>query len=323
MRWKIPAGALVALAFLIPAAPAAAHSASPGLNEACQTVERKIYKDIRELVTIDLDTANVGQLRLLAYQILAEAEAESLPTLPDAIQERLNGTSDDLRAFLKARMQDLWTADLRISVGRAMTSGGANVKAAAQDALDDGTDDALLAYLNNGLYDARALDCASQPTPTPTSQPTATPSATTTVAPTAASSTSPGAPGGEGGGLPLTGADTATVASIGGALLLLGGAGYLIGRRRRSRFVAEPTRRARPDASRRAGALRRAGRDKRPGGWHPAARGADHLPTGTTDGGVIDLGNGEAQAIDLGFVPSRLTESNRRPTHYECVALAD
>lgn len=27
----------------------------------------------------------------------------------------------------------------------------------------------------------------------------------------------------------------------------------------------------------------------------------DHLRTGTTDGGVTDLGNGEAQANDLGF----------------------
>jgi LPXTG-motif cell wall-anchored protein len=104
--------------------------------------------------------------------------------------------------------------------------------------LDDGAIDAYLAYLNDGLYAARALDCASQPTPTPTSQPTPTPSATTTVAPTPASSASLGAPGGEGGGLAVTGADTATVAGIGGALLLLGGAGYLIGRRRRSRFVA-------------------------------------------------------------------------------------
>lgn len=76
---------------------------------------------------------------------------------------------------------------------------------------------------------------ASQPTPTPST----TPSATTTIAPAPASSASLGAPGGgEGGGLPVTGDDTATVAGIGGALLLLGGAGYLIGRRRRSRFVA-------------------------------------------------------------------------------------
>lgn len=48
----------------------------------------------------------------------------------------------------------------------------------------------------------------------------------------------PGGENGEGGGLPVTGANTATVAGIGGALLLLGGAGYLIGRRRRSSFVA-------------------------------------------------------------------------------------
>ncbi|MGK5742385.1 LPXTG cell wall anchor domain-containing protein [Micromonospora sp. URMC 103] len=242
MRWKIPAGVLMALAFLIPAAPAVAQTESPGLNEACQTVERKVYRDIRELFTIDLDTATNVEVRVLTNQILAAANADSLPVLPDAIQERLDGTADDLRAFLKKDVQTAWSTALRITVNRTLPDAGANVEAAAQKALDDGTIDALLAYLNNGLYAARALDCASQPTPTPTSQPTptpsATPSATTTVAPTPASSTSLGAPGGEGGGLPVTGADTATVAGIGGALLLLGGAGYLIGRRRRSRFVA-------------------------------------------------------------------------------------
>ncbi|SCF07052.1 LPXTG-motif cell wall anchor domain-containing protein [Micromonospora echinospora] len=74
-----------------------------------------------------------------------------------------------------------------------------------------------------------------EPTATPT--PSATPSATPSVAPTAAPSASAGA-GGEGGGLPVTGAGTATVAGVGGALLLLGGAGFLIARRRRTRFVA-------------------------------------------------------------------------------------
>ncbi|MEW2589284.1 hypothetical protein AB0893_02645, partial [Micromonospora aurantiaca] len=102
MQWKVPAGALVALAFLIPAAPAAAaQTAAPGLNESCQTVERKVYKDFRELVTIDLDSAPVSELRLLAYRILDEAQAESLPVLPSEIEERLKGTSDDLRAYLK------------------------------------------------------------------------------------------------------------------------------------------------------------------------------------------------------------------------------
>ncbi|MEV1286642.1 LPXTG cell wall anchor domain-containing protein [Micromonospora sp. NPDC049679] len=234
MRRKIPAGILMALVFLIPAAPAVAQTESPGLNEACQTVERKVYKDIPELVTIDLDTATNVEVRVLAYQILAAANADSLPVLPDAIQERLAGTADDLRAFLKADVQNAWSTALRVTVVRTLTGAGTNVKADAKKTLDEGTVDAYLAYLNNGLYAARALDCASQPTPTPS----ATPSATTTVAPTPASSTSLGAPGGEGGGLPVTGADTATVAGIGGALLLLGGAGYLIGRRRRSRFVA-------------------------------------------------------------------------------------
>ncbi|MGW0239121.1 LPXTG cell wall anchor domain-containing protein [Micromonospora chalcea] len=240
MRWKIPAGALVALAFVIPAAPAAAQTAVPGLNDACQTVERKVYKDFRELVTIDLDTANVSELRLLTYRLLAEAQAESLPVLPGEIEERLKGTSDDLRAYLK-NVENRWATALRVSIGQTMTGAGPNVRAAAQKVLDNPSVEAYLAYLNNGLYEARALDCASQPTPTPsqpTTTPTATPSATSTVVPPLSPSASVGVPGGEGGGLPVTGSDTATVAGIGGALLLLGGASYVIGRRRRSRFVA-------------------------------------------------------------------------------------
>ncbi|MFD6612161.1 LPXTG cell wall anchor domain-containing protein [Micromonospora chalcea] len=244
MQWKIPAGALVALAFVIPAAPAVAQTAAPGLNESCQTVERKVYKDFRELVTIDLDTATVSELRLLAYRLLAEAQAESLPVLPGEIEERLKGTSDDLRAYLK-NLENRWATALRVRIGQTMTGAGPNVRAAAQKVLDSPSVEAYLAYLNNGLYEARALDCAAQPTATPTpsqptTTPTATPSATSTVVPPVTPSTSVGAPGGDGGGggLPVTGADTATVAGIGGALLLLGGASYVIGRRRRSRFVA-------------------------------------------------------------------------------------
>ena len=238
MRRKISAGVLMALVLLIPAAPAAAQAETPGLDAACQTVERKLFKDIRELVTIDLDTATEVEIRVVANQILAAAKADSLPVLPRAMQERLKGTAEDLRAFLKKGMQTAWTTDLRVSVVRTLTGAGANVQAAAQKVLDNGTIDASLAYLNEGLYAARALDCASQPTPTTSATPSATPSATTTAAPVPTSSASADTPDGEGGGLPLTGAATGTVAGVGGALLLIGGAGYLIGRRRRSRFVA-------------------------------------------------------------------------------------
>jgi LPXTG-motif cell wall-anchored protein len=242
MRGKTTAGVLVALALLIPAAPAAAHAAAPGLDQACQTVERTTYRDIRELITIDLDTATDVQVRVQAGQILTVARAESLVVVPRAVQERLDGTPEDLRAFLKTDVQKAWTVDLRVKVVATLSGAGANVKAAAQKTLEAGTLDAYLTYLNDGLYVARALDCASQPTPTPTVTPSVTPSATTTATPTPTSSAGPGTAGGEsggdGGGLPLTGANTGIVAAAGGLLLLLGGAGFLIGRRRRSRFVA-------------------------------------------------------------------------------------
>jgi LPXTG-motif cell wall-anchored protein len=239
MRRKLSAGVLLALAFLIPAAPAMAQAPAPVLNSACQTAEPKVYKDIRRLVTIDLDTATNVQVRILANQILAVALDESLTDLPGAVQDHLDGTTDDLRAFLKEGWLDTWTRDLRIAVGQTMTGAGLHVKTAAQKALDDGNIDAYLAYLNDGLYSARALDCASQPSPSQSaSTPSVTPSASMSAVAIPASSAGVGASGGEGGGLAVTGAATGTAVAIGGALLLLGGAGYVIGRRRRSRFVA-------------------------------------------------------------------------------------
>lgn len=107
MRWTMSAGVLMALVLVIPAAPAMARTEQPGLNEACQTVERTVYKDIRELVTIDLETATDVEIQVLANQILAVTSAESLPVLPPALQERLKGTADDLRAFLKADLLEL------------------------------------------------------------------------------------------------------------------------------------------------------------------------------------------------------------------------
>jgi len=160
MGWKIPAGILLALALLIPASSAVAQTGSPGLNAAsCQTV--KLYTDIRELVTIDLDTASNIDIRVLANQILAAAKADSLATLPSRLQTQLDGTADDLRAFLKTNLQTVWSTDLRVAINQTMTGAGSNVQAAAQEALDNGTVDAFLDYLNGGLYVARALDSGS------------------------------------------------------------------------------------------------------------------------------------------------------------------
>ncbi len=103
------------------------------------------------------------EVRVLAAQILAAANADSLPVLPDVIQDRLKGTADDLRAFLKTDVQKAWSTALRITVVRTLTDAGPNVRAATQKTLDTATIDAYLAYLNDGLYAARALACASQP----------------------------------------------------------------------------------------------------------------------------------------------------------------
>ncbi|MFG1842832.1 ALF repeat-containing protein [Micromonospora sp. NPDC049175] len=159
MRLKIAAGVLLALAFLAPATSAVAQTRSTVLTEtSCQAT---VYTDIRELVTVDLDTASDTEVRVLANQIMAAAVRDSLTTLPGRIQAGLDGTADDLRAFLKTGLRISWTTDLRIAANRTMPNAGDNVRAAAQVALDNGTIDALLTYLNHGLYIARALDAGS------------------------------------------------------------------------------------------------------------------------------------------------------------------
>ncbi|MFB9441973.1 ALF repeat-containing protein [Dactylosporangium vinaceum] len=156
MRWKIPAALILAATLLVPAASAAAQSASPG--PAATTCETVVYTDIRTLVTIDLDTATDTQVRILANQILSAAVADRLSVLPGRVQARLDGTPADLRAFLKSGVAAPWSTDLRIKVNQALAGGGPNVQNAAQIALDAGTVDGFLQYLNDGLYIARAQD---------------------------------------------------------------------------------------------------------------------------------------------------------------------
>ncbi len=162
MRWKIAAGVFLTLALLIPAtSTAVAQAGSPAPDAtSCRAV---VYTDIRALVTIDLGTASDTEVRVLANQIMAAAVANLLTTLPGRIQARLDGTADDLRTFLQAGLMPSWSTDLRIAVNQTMPKAGTNVTAAAQEALDNGTIDAFLAYLNHDLYVARTRDCVYRP----------------------------------------------------------------------------------------------------------------------------------------------------------------
>jgi LPXTG-motif cell wall-anchored protein len=78
------------------------------------------------------------------------------------------------------------------------------------------------------------LPPTNEPSPIPTATPTSSPA---TTEPTAAPATTKPADG-SGGGLPVTGSQTATVAGIGAALLLGGAAALVVARRRRRSFTA-------------------------------------------------------------------------------------
>lgn len=130
------------------------------IARAHDTGSFKAFTDIRQRVTIDLGTASDAELRVLAGQLLAVATADALVVLPGALRTRLDGTADDLRTFLQTQLQSAWTTDLRIATSQTLPNAGSNVRAAAQQALEDGSIDAYLTYLNGGLYVARALDCA-------------------------------------------------------------------------------------------------------------------------------------------------------------------
>jgi hypothetical protein len=79
------------------------------------------------------------------------------------------------------------------------------------------------------------------PSPSPSASASVAPSASPSPSASASASASPSVPagaGGAGGGLPVTGTAAGAVAGMGVALLVTGGVGYLVARRRRTRFVA-------------------------------------------------------------------------------------
>ncbi len=158
MRWKISTGVLLVLALLIPMSSAAQAESSVLDETTCQEV---VYTDIRELFVIDVGAASDLEVRVLAGRISSVARDESLTVLFGAVQDVLRfGTPGEIRAFLQGPWLTAWTMDLRGEVLRTKgdPNAGAHVQAAAQEALDDGSVDTFLTFLNHGLYVARALD---------------------------------------------------------------------------------------------------------------------------------------------------------------------
>ncbi|BCJ75921.1 hypothetical protein CS0771_54650 [Catellatospora sp. IY07-71] len=270
MRWKALAGIVAVLAWLVPAAPAAAADpAEIGLEAACRLGQPVTYPDLRPLLAVDVDALTDTEVRVTVNQVLA-ASKDRYVGVTQRAQEALDGTQD-IREFLESRALVVWNTDLRVLTSQVMSAGGAHVKAAANKVLDDGGIDATLGFVNDGQHEARALDYRDLVTeakrtggPEVVKAATAaldgtfedlrvflcsgwreaydkdqaaaspSPSASATPSASAAPSSSPAQSAPPGPQLPTTGTNTMTLVLVAGALIALGAAGIAIARRVRA-----------------------------------------------------------------------------------------
>ncbi|MEV0272411.1 hypothetical protein AB0H43_26845 [Hamadaea sp. NPDC050747] len=162
MRWKTLAGVVIALAWLVPAVPAAAVEPTPiGLDQACRLGQPVTYPDLRPLLDVDVDAMTDVEVRLRVNQILA-ASKDLYGGVAVRAQESLDGKYEgepkDTRDFLESRARTVWNIDLRVLTSQVMAVGGAHVKEAAGKVLDAATTDAMLGFLNEGQHTARTQD---------------------------------------------------------------------------------------------------------------------------------------------------------------------
>ncbi|GAA2387072.1 hypothetical protein Cme02nite_21620 [Catellatospora methionotrophica] len=261
MRWKILAGAAIALAWLAPAAPAAAaEPAQIGLSQACGLGQPVTYPDLGPLLDRDVDAMTDIEARIAVNQVLAASKGVYNRTA-EVAQEALDGKTD-LRTFLKSGARSVWYTDVRLRTSQTMAAGGVHVKEAASTALDDGSVGALLGFLNEGQHTARTQDyrdlattaketggpavveaataalngtfedlrvflCSGWQAAHDKDQAAGTPSATPTAAPTLSATPSPGT-------LPITGPNTMSLLIVGASLITVGAAGIMIARRVRA-----------------------------------------------------------------------------------------
>ncbi len=272
MRWKALAGIVTVLAWLVPAAPAAAADpAEIGLEAACRLAQPVTHPDLRPLLDADVAAMTDIEVRVKVNQVLA-ASKDRYVGVTQRAQEALDGTQD-IREFLGSRARVVWNTDLRVLTSQVMSAGGAHVKAAANKVLDDGGIDALLGFVNNGQHDARALDyrdlvtearrtggpevvkaaaaaldgtfedlrvflCSGWREAYDKDQAAASPSASATPSSSATASATPSSSPAQstsaGPQLPITGTNTTTLVLVAGVLIAFGAAGIVIARRVRA-----------------------------------------------------------------------------------------
>lgn len=266
MRWRMLAGAAIALAWLAPAAPAAANEpAHIGLSQACKLGQPVSYPDLRPLLDVDVDAMTDTEVRVRVNQVLSAGKGFYglvAGAAQDALDGKKEGPEKDTRDFLTSGAESRWYTDVRLLTNQTMAAGGPAVKEAANKVLADDTIAGMLGFLNDGQHTARTQDYRNLVTEAKsTSGPEVGKAATAALAgtfedlrvflcsgwaaahakdqvtvtptPSSASTPTPGQTVTAGGpALPVTGTNTVALLIVGASLVVCGAAGVVIARRR-------------------------------------------------------------------------------------------
>ncbi|MFJ1754041.1 ALF repeat-containing protein [Kitasatospora sp. NPDC088134] len=166
----------------------------------------------------------------------------------EGAEKAIDGTDMEVAAFLQ-KLPELRLSDDRVRIAQIIATGGPEVRKAARAALEDGSPEAIRAFLEHGWDAAKAVDAAAEQanqnnqgnqgnqggsTVTPVADTTPTTTAPQSTGTTGTTGTPTATATATGTQLATTGTDAPLgTLAVGGATALLLGAGTLVAARRR------------------------------------------------------------------------------------------
>ncbi|MFG3052684.1 ALF repeat-containing protein [Kitasatospora sp. NPDC048239] len=132
-------------------------SGGPAVRKAAQAALDGTYQDVVEFLRTGRSRARAEDDDRAEVQRIIDAQ-ETGYAVRDAARKVVNGTAAELRHFLAAGLEDARVSDYRLKVAQLAGVGGRAVREAADRALRTNTREALLTFLDEEQYTARAED---------------------------------------------------------------------------------------------------------------------------------------------------------------------